>query len=176
LEEGADVDLVELDRRLQYGPGMRVQRAVEAGFLVAAFFASEPRLAWVTFAMSVLQTLSPRAAPVALAIAVFAPVRTRHAASDLYFDLSGSRGACAASALAQAVGLGLLHAGQPTAGWLVLTMPTASFILSPTIGFCAGCAMYVGLREILVRARAVERCPDGRCDVEVHDATAARRQ
>ena len=166
----------ELDRRLQYGPAMRVQRIVEAGFLVAAFFANEPRLAWVTFAMSVLQTISPRAAPVALVVAAFVPAPERHAGGDLYFDLAGSRGACAVATVVQAVGLGLLHGGHATVGWFVLTMPTASFVLSPTIGFCAGCAMYVGLRELLVRARVVGRSPDATRDVEVHDATAARRQ
>ena len=170
------MDLVEIDRRLQYGPGMRVQRVVEAAFLIAAFFANEPRFAWVTFASTVLQALSPRAVPVALAVAAFTRVPARHAASDLYFDLAGTRGACAISVLVQGAGLGLLHGGWATAGWFVLTIPTASFLLSPTIGFCAGCAMYVGLRELFARARVVERCPDGTCDVEVHDATAARRQ
>ena len=35
------------DRELQYGPGMRVQRLAEAGFLVAAIFSQDVRFAYV---------------------------------------------------------------------------------------------------------------------------------
>ena len=52
--------LHELDRRLQYGPGMRVHRLVEAGFLIAAFFSGDVRFAYVTLGLGVLQTVSAR--------------------------------------------------------------------------------------------------------------------
>src|SRR6185503_11097031 len=99
--------LEDLDRRLQYGPGMRAQRLVEAGFLVAAFFTGDIRLAWVTLALTVLQSVSPRLVPVALGVAAFVPPPKAHRLGDLYFDLAGTRGACAISVLVQVAGIWL---------------------------------------------------------------------
>jgi hypothetical protein len=158
--------LEELDRRLQYGPGMRVQRFVEAAFLLASVFSSDLRFAWVTFGLTVLQAVSPRLVPVAAAVATFVPLKA-HALGDLYFDLAGTRGACAISAVVQAVGLWLVHSEHPALGFLLLTMPAASFLLSPTVGFCCGCACYVFARSTLARLGLIERNADDACDVDV---------
>src|SRR6185295_18706739 len=96
------------DRELQFGPGMRVQRLTEAAFLVAALFTQDVRFAYVTFALTFLQALSPRWVPVALIVARLVRFRGEHRLSDLYFDLSGIRGACVLSTIVQAVGLGLV--------------------------------------------------------------------
>src|SRR5437899_963431 len=76
----------DLDKRLQYGPGMRVQRVVEAAFLIAAFFSGDIRLAYVTLGFTVLQALSPRLVPVAVLVAAFVPAPRAHKLGDLYFD------------------------------------------------------------------------------------------
>jgi hypothetical protein len=159
--------LEALDRRLQYGPGMRFQRLAEAGFLIAAFFTRDIRFAYVTLALSILQGISGRLVPVALVITAVVPARSEHRLGDLYFDLSGTRGACAISVFVQAAGIWLVTAGHPVLGYLVLTVPTASFVLAPTVGFCCGCAVYVGLRNALVRLGMARRYVDGACDVEV---------
>jgi hypothetical protein len=139
------------DRELQFGPGMRVQRLTEAGFLVAAIFTQDARFAYVTFALTVLQALSPRWVPVALVVARLVRFRGEHRIGDLYFDLGGIRGACTLSVLVQAIGLSLVWAGWPTAGFMVLAVPTASFLIAPTLGFCAGCWFYVLGRDWLAR-------------------------
>ena len=162
----------ELDRRLQYGPAMRVERTVEAAFLGAAFFTADTRFAWVTFALTVLQVLSPRLALVGLLVAAFTPAKKDHALGDLYFDLAGSRGACAISAIVQAGGLWLIHAGHGAWGMIVLALPTASFLLSPTVGFCCGCACYVVARDGLVRLGILERFQNGSSDVDVGQTSA----
>lgn len=166
--------LAELDHRLQYGPGLRVQRLVEAGFLIAAFLWSDVRFAWVTLALTSLQALSPRLSLVAALVTFVRPAPGPPRLSDLYFDLDGSRGACAMSALVQATALWLVELGHTSLGFLLLTVPTASFVLSPTIGFCAGCAVYVGLREAGAKLGLVRRCVDGACDVEVDESTGTR--
>ncbi|MBI5277218.1 MAG: DUF4395 family protein [Burkholderiales bacterium] len=130
-------------RELQFGPGLRVQRLAEAAFLVAAIFTQDIRFAWVTFAFTLLQVLSPRWALVAQAVARFARFRGPHRIGDMYFDLGGSRGACALSVVVQATCLALVEAGLPLAGFVLLTVPTASFLIAPTLGFCAGCWFYV---------------------------------
>src|SRR5262249_11233784 len=137
-----------VDERLQYGPAMRVQRVAEAAFLVAAFFTGDVRWAYVTFAFTVLQALSPRLVPIGLVVASFTPRRTEHDLGDLYFDFAGTRGACAISVVVQASGIALVRNGHPALGFLVLAIPAASFVLAPTVGFCCGCAIYVGLRDI----------------------------
>lgn len=131
--------IAELDRRLQYGPGMRVQRMVEAALLIGTFFTGDLRLAYVVLASTVLQTLSPRFVPVALVVSAFVRSPAEHRLSDLYFDFAGTRGAC---------------------------------VLAPTVGFCCGCAVYVGMRELLVRAGIAKRYAHGACDIE----TTPRRQ
>jgi hypothetical protein len=142
---------MDTDRELQYGPGMRAQRLTEAAFLVAAVFTQDVRFACVTFAFTLLQAMSPRWAPVALVVARLMPFRGEHRISDLYFDSGGVRGACVISAVVQAVGLGLIAEGRTTAGFMLLTLPTASFLIAPTLGFCAGCWFYVLGRDWLAR-------------------------
>ncbi|HWT21344.1 MAG TPA: DUF4395 family protein [Variovorax sp.] len=148
---------MDTDRELQFGPGMRVQRLTEAGFMVAAIFTQDVRFAYVTFALTFLQMLSPRWVPVARLVARLVRFRGEHRIGDLYFDLGGTRGACALSVVVQAAGLGLVRAGWPTAGFVVLAVPTASFLIAPTLGFCAGCWFYVLGRDWLVRRGWLKR-------------------
>jgi hypothetical protein len=142
---------METDRELQYGPGMRVQRLAEAGFLLAALFTQDLRFAYVTFVLTLLQALSPRWVPVALGVARLVRFRGEHRISDLYFDLRGVRGASALSTVVQAGAIALVQAGYPTPGFIILTVPTASFLMAPTLGFCAGCWFYVLGRDWLAR-------------------------
>ena len=141
----------ELDRELRFGPGMRVQRLAEAAFMLAALFAQDVRFAYVTLVLAALQALSPRWALVARGVARLMPFKGEHRIGDLYFDLQGSRGACAISVLALATGIGLVWGGYTTIGFIVLTIPTASFLMAPTLGFCAGCWFYVLGRDWLAR-------------------------
>jgi len=138
-------------RELQFGPGMRVQRLTEAAFLIAAIFTQDVRFAYVTFALTLLQVVSPRWALVARVVARIARFRGRHRIGDMYFDLGGSRGACAISVVVQCACLGLIEAGFPMAGFVLLTVPTASFLIAPTLGFCAGCWFYVLGRDWIGR-------------------------
>lgn len=156
-----------LDRALQYGPGLRVQRLTEAAFLIAAIFTQDVRFAYVTFALTVLQVASPRWVPVARVVARFVHFNGRHRFGDLYFDLRGSRGACAISVVVQAVGLALVWAGYGAAGFVVLAVPTASFLMAPTLGFCAGCWFYVLGRDWLVRRGWLKRGLDDSADISV---------
>jgi hypothetical protein len=137
------MSIMNTAHELEFGPGMRVQRLTEGAFLIAAIFTQEVGFAYVTFFLTLLQVASPRWAPVALVVARFARFRGEHRIGDMYFDLGGSRGACALSFVVQAVCLSLIHAGFPIAGFVLLTMPTASFLIAPTLGFCAGCWFYV---------------------------------
>jgi hypothetical protein len=168
--------LSELDQRLQYGPGMRAQRFVEAGFLIAAFFAGDIRLAYVTLGLTILQAISGRLVPVALAVAAFVPAPREHRLSDLYFDLKGTRGACAISVFVQAAGIWLVERPHPTAGYVILAVPTASFVLAPTVGFCCGCAVYVAMRDVLARFGISKRYADGACDIDIDGQETARHQ
>ena len=61
-----------LDRRLQYGPGMRVQRMVEGLLLLTTFFTGDMRPAYVVVVLTGLQALSPRLVPVALVVSAVA--------------------------------------------------------------------------------------------------------
>jgi hypothetical protein len=142
---------MNIDRELQFGPGMRVQRLAEAAFLVAALFTQDVHYAYVTFASTVLQVLSPRWVPVARVVARLVRFGGEHRIGDLYFDLEGIRGACSLSTIVQGIGLGLVWAGWPIAGFMVLTVPAASFLIAPTLGFCAGCWFYVLGRDWLGR-------------------------
>jgi len=164
-----------LARRLETGPGMRVQRIVEAGFLLAAFLTGDVRWAYVTFASTVAQAVSPWLVPIALAVAAVrrGPVRPR--VSDIYYDMAGSRGACAISVVVQAAGLALIHIGPAPVGWLVLAIPAGSFILSPTVGFCAGCTLYVWLRELFTRLGWKKGAVNGIRDVDVDEIAADRK-
>jgi hypothetical protein len=145
-------DRSTLRYRLETGSGMRLQRGVEAGLLVTAFVTGDLGWAYATFVSTLLQAVSPWLAPLAVAAALVERRARIHAVGDLYFDLSGSRGACAISVVVQGTALLLVHHGFATAGWLLLAVPTASFVLSPTVGFCAGCTCYVWLRDSLSRA------------------------
>ena len=163
------------DRELQYGPGMRVQRLTEAAFLVAAIFSQDVRFAYVTFALTILQVLSPRWVPIARMVARLVRFRGEHRIGDLYFDLDGIRGACALSVVVQGIGLGLVLAGWPTAGFIVLAVPTASFLIAPTLGFCAGCWFYVLGRDWLARNGWLKRGSDDFNDLTV-DGESPRHQ
>lgn len=140
-----------VDRELRFGPGMRAQRLTEAMFMLAALFTQDVRFAYVTLVCAALQAVSPRLALVARAVAWLVPFRGQHRVGDLYFDLQGSRGACAISVLVLALGIALVRSGYATAGFVVLTFPTASFLMAPTLGFCAGCWFYVVGRDWLAR-------------------------
>ncbi|MFD2379236.1 hypothetical protein ACFSTJ_19550 [Ottowia pentelensis] len=76
---------------------MRAERLTEAAFLIAAIFTQDVRFAGVTFVLTLLQVVSPRWAPVAQIVARFVRFRGQHHIGDMYFDLAGSRGACAIS-------------------------------------------------------------------------------
>jgi hypothetical protein len=158
---------MDIDRELQFGPGMRVQRLVEAAFLIAALFAQDVRFAYVTFASTILQTISPRWVPVALVVARLMRFSGQHRVGDLYFDLGGSRGACAISVAVQAAALALIAVGYPIAGFVILTIPTASFLMAPTLGFCAGCWFYVLGRDWLVGRGWLRRGFDAHHDIAV---------
>src|SRR5688500_19522359 len=97
--------LGELDRRLQYGVGMRAQRFFEASLLVATFFTGEVRFAYVTLALNALQVISPRLAPIAVAVSLVVKPPEDHALGDLYFDLAGTRGASLLATIAQGMAL-----------------------------------------------------------------------
>jgi hypothetical protein len=150
-DANAPVPAQSLDHALQFGPAMRVQRLVEAGFMLAAIFTQDVRFAYVTLLLTALQVLSPRWVPVAQLVARIVPLRGGHRIGDLYFDLGGVRGASAISVLVQAVGIGLIQVGFDIAGFVLLTLPTASFLLAPTLGFCCGCWFYVVGRDWLAR-------------------------
>jgi hypothetical protein len=162
-------------RELQYGPGMRVERLTEAAFLIAAIFTQDVRFACVTFVLTLLQVVSPRWAPVAQAVSRFARFRGRHRIGDMYFDLGGSRGACALSLVVQSACLALIAAGFPLAGFVLLTVPTASFLIAPTLGFCAGCWFYVLGRDWCSHRGWVKGGFDDHHDVFI-DGEEARHQ
>ncbi len=168
--------LSDLDQRLQYGPGMRAQRLVEAGFLIAAFFTHDIRFAYATLALTLLQAVSPRLVPVALSVALFVPAPREHLLGDLYFDFSGTRGACAISTVVQLAAIWLVRAGHDAAGYVILAVPTASFLLSPTVGFCCGCAVYVAGRHVLVKLGLAKRYANGTCDIRIDGTQAHRHQ
>jgi hypothetical protein len=163
------------DRELQYGPGMRVQRLVEAAFMLAALFTQDIRFAYVTFVLTLLQVMSPRWVPVARGVARLVRFGGEHRIGDLYFDLRGVRGACALSVIVQGAALALVHAGYPTVGLLVLTVPTASFLMAPTLGFCAGCWFYVLGRDWLARHGWLKGGFDDCSDITV-DGESPRHQ
>lgn len=142
---------MDTDRELQFGPGMRVQRLAEAAFMLVAIFTQDVRFAYVTFVLTLLQVASPRWVPVARGVARLVRFDGEHRIGDLYFDLRGVRGACALSVIVQAVALALIETGHPTVGFVILTVPTASFLMAPTLGFCAGCWFYVLGRDWLAR-------------------------
>lgn len=156
-----------LERELRFGPGMRAQRLVEAGLMITAIYTQDLRWVYVAFVLTLLQVLSPRWALVARGVAWLVRFNGKHLIGDLYFDLGGVRGACAVAALAQAAGIALVWAGHATAGYLVLALPTASLLMAPTLGFCAGCWFYVLGRDVLARCGWLRRGHDDSCDIAI---------
>jgi hypothetical protein len=158
-----------LRERLERGYGMRAQRLVEAGLLGGAILADDLRLAAVAFVLLLAQAvLSPFASPVALLWAACERRLPDDALGNLYYDFSGSRGAAAISCTVLALAWGLVQAGLPTAGKIALALPTASCVLSATVGFCAGCTWYVLGRDGLKKLRLWRGPPLGASDVEIH--------
>ncbi len=151
---------------------MRVQRLTEAAFMVAAIFTQDLRFACVTFVLTLLQALEPRWAPVAQVVARVVRARFEHRIGDMYFDLGGIRGASAVSVLVQGVGIALVGAGYGVAGFVVLAMPTASFVMAPTLGFCAGCWFYVLGRDWVVRRGWLRRDCHEFADIAIARADA----
>jgi hypothetical protein len=113
--------------------------------------------------------------PIARAVAWLVRFRGEHRIGDLYFDLDGIRGACALSVVVQAAALGLVWAGYPMVGFLILTIPTASFLMAPTLGFCAGCWFYVLGRDWLARHGWLKRGFDDCSDI-TFDGESPRHQ
>jgi hypothetical protein len=146
---------------------MRVQRLTEAAFMVAAIIAQDVRFAYVTFVLTVLQALSPRWVPVARVVARLVRFRGEHRIGDLYFDLGGIRGASAISVVVQAAGIGLVWMDHTVAGLLILTLPTASFLMAPTLGFCCGCWFYVLGRDWLAAHGWLKRRFDDTGDIAI---------
>ncbi len=159
----------ELDRRLAFGPGLRVQCFVGAAFLLAALFTSDLRFVYVTLTLTGLQSISARLAPIAVLVNAFVPVKTRHSLSDLYCDIDASRGASLVATIVQVSGLALAAAGAKTAGMMLLAMPTASLLMAPTVGFCAGSWFWIVGRDALARMGAVPSVIDGAVDVDVRE-------
>ena len=157
----------EIDRRLQLGPAMRVQRIVQAGLLLVTIFSGDFRLAYLALALTALEVIQPRLALVALVVALFKRAPNRHRLGDLYFDLGGSRGAAFIATVMQCIGLALATSRYDGVGRVVLAMPTASFLLSPTLGFCAGCWFYVVGRDVLARVGLVSSKIEGARDVSI---------
>jgi hypothetical protein len=166
--------LEALDGRLQYGSGLRAQRAAEAALLVLALFTRDLRFAYVTLGLYFLQVISPRLVPVGLLVASIVPDRKRRAVGDIYFDLAGSRGASAIAVLGIAGPVALIHLGLRAAGFLLLALPTAGAILAPAVGFCSGVTIYVLIREAFARIRLVTRYPHGASDVDLDCEEIAR--
>lgn len=157
----------DLDQELRFGPGMRVQRLTEAGLMIASIFAQDLRFAYVAFVLILLQVLSPRWVPVARGVARLMRFNGEHRVGDLYFDLGGTRGACTISALVQASGIAAVRADHATVGYMILALPTASLLMAPTLGFCAGCWFYVMGRDALVRYGWLGRTLDDSRDITI---------
>jgi hypothetical protein len=162
-------------RELQFGPGMRAERLTEAVFLIAAIFTQDVRFAYVTYVLTLLQILSPQWALVAQVVARFARFRGQHRIGDMYFDLGGSRGACSIALAVQSVCLALIAAGFPTIGFVLLTVPAASVLVAPFLGFCAGCWFYVLGRDWFGRRGWVKGSFDGHHDINI-DGEKPRHQ
>lgn len=135
--------------------------------MIAAIFSQDLRFAAVTFVLTLLQTLSPRWVPVARVVTAVATVRPGHRIGDLYFDLGGVRGAAAIALVVQGIGMGLVLAGHAMSGFLLLVLPTASFLMAPTLGFCSGCWFYVLGREWMVRRGWVKKEFDDAGDIAI---------
>ena len=163
-----------LFRRLELGPGVRVQRGLEASLLVAAILTTDARLVWPVLGMCALQVLWPPLAPAALLVAWLRPSPKTHRIGDMYHDFGGIRGACAVATLLLALGLWLQSAGYAV-GWVLIACPAASCLLLPTVGFCAGCSCYVVAKDALSLGENGHRRPEGAEDVVFDSPTTSRR-
>jgi hypothetical protein len=162
------VVMASVREHLERGRGMRAQRLTEGGLLLAAFLVGDLRLAYAAFGLLALQVVSPYASPVALSWQLAARRLPPAHFGDMYYDVSGTRGAAAISCLVMGTAFGLIHLpGLATLGWILLAAPCASCILSATVGFCAGCGYYVLGRDLLTRAGVVRGTPEGATDVDL---------
>ncbi len=160
--------VMTLRDRLERGYAMRAQRLTEGFLLASSFVFDDLRPAYVAFALIALQVISSYASPVALLWMALVRGVPPDRLGNLYFDMKGSRGACVISCALLATAFALIrHGVWPTLGRVLIGAPAASCILSATVGFCAGCANYVLLRDLLVRARLMRPTPEGACDVDV---------
>ncbi len=157
-----------LRERFERGQGMRAQRAIEGALLVSYFVLGDLTPAAVAFAMLLAQAaITPFAAPIALAWAIVDRRPAPAGLSNLYHDLAAVRGSAAVSAVVLAVAFVLVYAGLPTAGRILVAAPAASCLLSATVGFCAGCGIYVVARDFAARHGLAQRPPRGASDVDV---------
>lgn len=153
---------------LERGYGMRAERLTEGLLIVASFLFDDLRPAYAAFGLLAAQAaVSPFLAPVALLWAAAWRRIPADRLGNLYYDTSGSRGAAAVACLVMLIAYALVRAGWPTVGRVLLAAPAASCILSPTVGFCAGCGYYVLGRDLLVRLGLVRGTPNGASDVDV---------
>jgi hypothetical protein len=154
--------------RLERGYAMRAQRIVQGLLLSASFVFEDLRPAYLAFALIALEILSPLTSPVTLLWLAFDRRVPPNRLGNLYYDLAGSRGACAISCVVLATGFFLIRSsGFPAVGRILIAAPAASCLLSATVGFCAGCGHYVLGRDLLVRAGLLRGTPEGACDVEI---------
>jgi hypothetical protein len=150
---------------------MRAQRVAEGLLLSGSFIFDDLRLAYVAFAMLVLEVISPYFVPIALVWITFDRRVPPNRLGNLYYDMAGARGAAAISCLVLACAFALIRwAGLVTLGRFLIGAPAASCFLSASVGFCAGCGHYVVARDLLVRAGVLRGSPEGACDVDVKDA------
>lgn len=160
---------------MELGPGMRVQRAVEGLVLLAAILTLELRLAYIVFGLLAAQVVWPTAAPIAWLVRLFRPPPARHRIGDLYFDLGASRGSCLVSLLVHAAAFLLIAYGPSWLGWWLLAAPTASLLLSATVGFCAGCGIFVGSCDALRRLGLLRRREHARQSFALDDGATDRQ-
>lgn len=154
-----------LRQRLQHGLGMRVERGVEGGLILASFAFGDLRPAYVAFGLLALQAVvSPFASPFALLYALLDRSERPARLGDVYYDATGTRGAAAISCLVMATAFALIHFGIPVVGQFLLGAPCASCLLAATVGFCAGCSYFVLGRDLIVH-----RTPEGAVDVQLSD-------
>lgn len=134
--------------------------------MVSGLLSGDIRFAFVPLAMVLLQACHGLAAPIAAFVAWLHRPPKHHRADGLYFDRTANRGGCVVSAIVHVMGIYLVMQGHGTAGWMLLAMPAGSFILSPTVGFCLGCLIYVGLRQLAHNMGLVPRNVKGSSDVQ----------
>lgn len=163
--------MTALRDRLERGYAMRAQRIALGLLLTAAIVFDDMRPAHVAFALLLLEIASPLASPLALLWVALDRRVPPNRLGNLYYDLAGARGAAAVSCVVLGAAFALVRwSAVPELGRALLGLPAASALLSATVGFCAGCGHYVVGRDLLVRAGALRRSPEGACDVDVDGA------